>query len=457
MKDDSPKKYQKNSEFLSSHNGFSLIETLVAIGVLGIFFAAISFILHQVLINIGESRVRTTALSLAQTKMETVRNLPYNQVGTDGGIPNGPLLQTENVTINGLVFVVNTSIVFVDDPFDGEVPIDLINTDYKRVRVEITWGGVFPSRKPITLVTNIAPKGIESISGGGTLFIQVLNAEGQPVSNSTVTIDNTQVTPAIHIQTLTDGNGHIVLPGSPACVSCYQISITKNGYSTDKTYTISEVANPLQPLATIIDGKTTQLSFTIDAVSSAIIRSVGPGPTYGTITNVLFTLRGSKIIGHDTQDEPVYKYSFSTNTGGGSVNIPNLEWDNYTLDLTNSSHNLAGSNPIQPFPLTAGLTNYLVTFVAVPKTNNSLLLKVTNDAGELQASASAQLKSIPLNFEGTLQTSATGSADFGQVFFGGLALGDYDLKVNLPGYEETSTSINVTGIKQENVVLNTVQ
>ena len=54
--------------FDKRQSGFTLVEILTAIGVFGILFAAISIIVHNVLQTIGSSRVRTTALSIAQKK-----------------------------------------------------------------------------------------------------------------------------------------------------------------------------------------------------------------------------------------------------------------------------------------------------------------------------------------------------------------------------------------------------
>ena len=433
-----------------------MVETLVAIAVLGIFFASIASILHMILQNVGESRVRIVALALAQSKMETIRNLPYANVGTVGGIPSGPIDPSETVTINNLPFTITTSIIYIDDPFDNLAPTDSVNTDYKRVRIEITWNGVYPSRIPVSLVTNFVPKGIETISGGGTLFLSVFDSQGQSVPNATVKIDNVNVTPNIHLQTLSDAFGLVVLPGAPACLACYEISITKQNFSTDKTYTTAQVANPLHPLLSVFAGQITQDSFAIDSVSGLSITSYGGQELgYPLIANVRFTLQGSKIIGNDTNDEPVHKYSYTTNTGGGYVSIPGLEWDIYTLDFSDSYHNLAGSNPLNPIAIAPG-SNLSMSIVAVPKTNTSLLVAVKNSSGELQASASANLVSTP-SADLTKYTSASGSADFGQVFFGGLLPGFYDLKINISGYQEATASLNISGIRQETVTLNPIQ
>lgn len=438
-----------------SKTGFTLVETVVAIGVLGVFFVAIALILAQVLQNVGDARIRATALALAQQKMELIRNLPYAQVGTVGGIPQGALLPTEIVSINSQQFTVTTSVVYIDDPYDGVAPVDAVNTDYKRARVVITWSGVYPSRVPVTFVTNIVPKGLESLVGGGTLLIQVFNASGLPISNADIKIDNVNVTPQIHLQTLTSSDGTVILPGAPACVTCYQITVTKTGYSSDKTYTVSEVANPIQPLATVIEGNLSQISFAIDQLTSLNLTSYGSQELgYPLAGNVSFTLRGSKIIGYTTSDEPVYKYQFSTLTNGvGQLNISGMEWDSYTFDFSNSSHDLAGSNPLLPISLSPSIP-LSVSFVAVPKTPASILIAVKNASQQLQASSSVEIRRDSPLFIATKSAGATDAADFGQVFFNSLSPDIYNLTVTAPGYQESTSTSSLINSHQETIILN---
>src|SRR5690606_13925038 len=104
---------------------------------------------------ISFNRARISAKHLAQEKMELIRNLPYDEIGTQGGIPSGSLLQNESIQQNGLNFNVKTDIIYIDDPFDDTSPDDLLPTDYKRVRVDVSWGGITPSRNPIVFVTDV--------------------------------------------------------------------------------------------------------------------------------------------------------------------------------------------------------------------------------------------------------------------------------------------------------------
>ncbi len=431
-----------------TQKGFTLLETIIALGLLGIFIASVIGIFQLVLQNIGASQVRAKALALAQDRMERIRNLSYTSLGTVGGIPNGNILANEQVSENGAIFIVTTSIQYIDDPYDSVAPVDLLPSDYKRVRIEVTWSGLFPSTYPVTLVTNVAPKGIESNAGGGTLIVQILDAQGAPISGATVTIKNTVVTPNNNIPTLSDGQGLVSFPGAPACVTCYEITTTKYGYSTDKTYSTTEVTNPSQPFATIIAGQLTQLTLAIDKLSALSFNSYNtsnqPYPGVG------FVFRGSKTIGYDALDNPVYKYVKNYFIQAGQV--ASLEWDTYTLDYSTSQHTLVASNPLIPItvlPNTVGTIN----LIHIPKISASLLVVVQNAQKQLQYNAVATLSSALLGFTDTKVTPATSSASYGQVFFSPLAQGVYDLAVSLDGYQLATSSVTVTTNQRENVTL----
>lgn len=437
------------------HRGFTLIETLVGVGVFTILLLAVSSIVFQILENIGSSRVRQTATLLAQEKMEVIRNLPYDDIGTIGGIPQGPILGIESVSRMGQTFTVETSIIYIDDPFDGQAPADGIPTDYKRVRVQVSWSGIYPSRQPVSIVTNLSPRGIESNPGGGTLFINVIDAQGNPVPNATVQVSNPTVNPPIQFSTLTNANGLVMLPGAPACVSCYTISVTKSGYSSDRTYTTQEVANPLNGPVTVLSGQVSQMSFSIDRVGSITITSVGSGQAgFPPVTNVIFTLRGSKIIGYDTQDDPVYKYSYQTNTGGGIVGIPNLEWDNYVIDLSSSNYTIAGSLPPLPITVLPGTANN-VSLSVENKHARSLQITVKDqNSAALLPNAVATISSSLLGITLTKQTGATGSADMGQALFNNLQAGTYAIRIgSLAGYQEATSSMTISGNHQATFML----
>jgi len=98
-----------------SCKGFTLIETLTAMGVLGIIFMAFPAVLVTTLRTNSLARSITTATTLAQDKCEELRNTSYDTLasGTDSATPGqgvtytrtwtvaaGPTATTKKVTIN---------------------------------------------------------------------------------------------------------------------------------------------------------------------------------------------------------------------------------------------------------------------------------------------------------------------------------------------------------------------
>ncbi len=438
-------------------NGFTLVETLVSLAVLGIFLTSVSGIVNMVLSTVGESQVREQALALAQEKLESIRNLPYTSVGTTTGIPTGVLPETEVTTVNEALFTTTTQVTYVDDPFDSVSPDDSIPTDYKRVRVAVSWVGVFASKNPLVLTTTITSLGNESAVVGGTLQIHVLDAQGNPVTNGSIHVIAPTLNPPVDLTLTTDINGIVTIPGTPVCASCYQISATKTGYSTDQTHGTDEVTNPIKPHATVIDQSVTQLSFLIDELSSlnvSVTRSRESG--YSPFSGVQFILRGTKTIGTDSQDNPLYKYQQNHVSGsGGLITINNLEWDTYTVSIpTNSSVDFAGSIPFSPFAISPG-TSQSLQIVTTAASANTLLGLITDNNNNPLATASAHLSSPP--YTATKSAGLEGRGDFGQMLFSNLEPTIYTLTITHPDYQETSSSIDITGDMKEKIIMLPIQ
>lgn len=403
---------------------------------------------------IGFTRARIAARHLAQEKLELIRNLPFSDVGTVGGIPVGPLVQSENIERNGLVYSVKTSIVYVDDPFDQTAPSDLLPTDYKRVRVDVSWQGQASSSKnPVVLVSDIAPKGIETSAGGGTLSILVFDANALPVAQADVHIEATEVNPPVDLDLQTSDTGYVVLPGAPACVSCYDITVTKPGYSIDRTYTTVEVANPSKPPVSIIEGELTEISFAIDKLSTLNITSVSDRDSgFNPLGTITFQLRGDKTIGTDSDDFPVYKFDKQfTTDGGGNITITNMEWDNYTIIISSGSGwDISGTNPLIPLQLLPN-TSVSWKFALSNQTPHRLLIGFTDSGQTPIASVSATLSFG--SYQETKLSGASSDPDFGQVFFFNLQEKNHDLEATASGYQDVNTKIQVSGYTQESVIL----
>lgn len=260
---------------ISKHNAFSLIEALVTIFIISIGVIGLYVVFTTGLKTLGQNKTRQTALAIAEEKIEYIRNLPYNDIGTQTGIPQGVLLSTETIIQNNISFTVETDVVYVDDPFDGTIdsdPPDNLFTDYKNVRISVSWPNAIPT-SGITLISTVTPKGLETATEGGTLLIVVSNASGEAVSGATVQLKST----ALGISEIytTDSRGEVLLPGAPAGDEVYDVIVTKTGYSSSQTYQRTiENPNPTRPPLTVRDGQKTTASFKIDLVSSLVINTV---------------------------------------------------------------------------------------------------------------------------------------------------------------------------------------
>src|SRR3990172_13267808 len=111
--------------------GQVFIEVIIAISliaVLGLTVFRLTSLSSQL---IGYTRSRVTARHLGTEKFEAIRNLAYQDICTQSIIPPGPLAQTENIEKNGINYVIKTSVIYIDDPYDELVPVDPDPADFK--------------------------------------------------------------------------------------------------------------------------------------------------------------------------------------------------------------------------------------------------------------------------------------------------------------------------------------
>jgi len=253
---------------------FTLVDVLVGTALALIVFLGIFGAYQLALQVVGQSKARIIATALANQKIEMARNLPYDDVGTVGGIPPGVIAETEDIARNNIAYTVKTTVVYIDDSFDGLAPIDALASDYKRLKVKVFWQGRFSGE--VNLITDIAPKGVESEAGGGTLQITVFDSQGLGISQADIHLVNVEVLPAIDAWYQTDVYGDLVLVGAPESVESYQITASKTNYNIDRTYGAEELANPLKPHVSVYEGQLTEISFSIDKLSFFSTQTLSP-------------------------------------------------------------------------------------------------------------------------------------------------------------------------------------
>lgn len=363
-------------------SGFTLIEVVITIAVFLIVVAAVYDGYVSLLKIISSTRVKTTAIALANEQLEIIHNLPYESVGLVGGVPVGILPRFATSTRNGVDFSVRLSIEDIDDSFDGVIggsPNDLAPNDYKRVAVEITCLSC-SNFQPFTATTFIAPKNLENNSGNGALFVYVIDANGQPVPEADVTVVLASTTKTVNIAEKTNNSGVFQLVNTYPANLAYKITASKTGYSSAKTYTVGEdgIENPVQPDATVVAGQVSQVTLAIDRLASVNIKTMNK--TCQAIGNVPITWQGTKILGTDPD---ILKIDETITTGSsGLKSLNDAEWDTYTLVPNLSGYVLAGSLPLQSLTVAPGSSND-VTMILVPSNPYGLLVSVKDAASSL--------------------------------------------------------------------------
>ncbi len=382
------------------------MEVVVSIAIISILAGVVFGIYNLIISQIATYRDKTTVSYLASQYMEIARNLPYSKVGTMQGNPNGDLPDLPNALIlnfGGNDYQVYYSVSYVDDPSDGTILLgtDPAPTDYKQIKLYIT---NTKTNIVSNFLTNISPKGLEGMLAGGALNILIMDSVGQAVQGATIHITNAQTNPTFDITRTSDANGNWIEVGLPESVNNYHIEISKNGYSTDKTYAITEQnPNPIKPDSTILLGQVTQISFSIDVSSNLTFSTLNE--TCQAISSLGLGVKGEKIIGTDPN---VLKFDNTYNSNeSGQIPLLGIEWDTYVPTVTSSSHMIYGSFPIQQVSLLPN-TSQNFTLILGPKTTNSFLAIVKDSStGNAVQDVSVNLQSPSLGYNSTKTTGGS--------------------------------------------------
>ena len=348
--------------------GFSLIEILIVIFV-GAFIAL--GIVSAIIVGYQGARtasLKIQARSIATEKFEELKNMPYDSLATQSGtiLPQGNIPDNQDVVKNGTTFVVNTTISYVDDPFDGDFegtivgkPQDPFPYDYKRMEVKITEKG--KTNLLAKLSSDVSAKAAETSSNTGILSIKVIDSQTAPVPLASVQIDNTNVNPQVHITTSTDTNGKVFIPLLPPDEN-YEVIASLPGYSTERTYpSTPQDPNPVLPNPTILVQQVASLILTIDKVSTLDISAID-NVTGAPQSLVPLTIRGDKLIYYDPN---VYKYTTDQITDAlGKVILQSIEADSYNITAS-GGYFISSTTPAQNIivasdtiaPVTVRVTN----------------------------------------------------------------------------------------------------
>lgn len=436
----------------SMSKGFGLLEVVITTFVVGVVAVGVFSLIALTLKTSADGQRRIIATALANETMETIRNLPYDNVGTVGGVPSGPIAQSQQATRNGSEYTVATDIRYVDDSYDGTAegtPPDALNTDYKQARVEVSWQSNVSAR-PVLLITQITPKGIEGGNSLGTLVFQALNAAGAGVAGATVHLVNSQVSPSVDLTTNTNNDGKVTIPGLLASSGAYQLTISKAGYTTEETYTPTGVFTPDTDHShlTSLAGQITNKTFSIDAVASLVVQTVD-ALTSAPIGDIAYRITGTKKIGTDENAQPVYVLDANDTTdSSGSHEYQSMVWDSYAIliDGNATGYDIEDTSLPLPLVINPGAEETVVMKLAA---HTPLSLHVTVLSSSYEPIENASVHVTRSGYDETKQTSING-----QAFFPGMPdNAEYTIEVDAPQYQQSTQQATVDGTVRTQITL----
>lgn len=360
---------------LKNKKAFSLIEAVIAIAIFVLFVVGIYGGIQMVFRIVYQSRVRIVETALLNEEMEVVRNMSFYDVGIINGSPSGLLESTATTTRNGMNFTITRTIRNIDDSYDGTIdgiPQDTAPADYKLVDISVRCSNC-QQTSSLSMQSYVAPKFLEGDPTHGALFIEVFDANADPVQGATVHIVSTSTDPTYDFYDTTDNDGMLRIVDLAGGIGQYSITVTKDGYTSDATmYPTEAVENPTKPPASVVAQDVTEISFSIDRSSQFDISTINS--LCSSVGSVPFNIRGTKLLG--TEPDVYVVDNVYTTDASGNYTLANIKWDSYGFSVL--GYDLIGSIPDLPFSLNPNVVQPIQLVVGVD-TAYSILAIVTDN------------------------------------------------------------------------------
>ncbi|MDI6603219.1 MAG: right-handed parallel beta-helix repeat-containing protein [Patescibacteria group bacterium] len=178
-----------------------------------------------------------------------------------------------------------------------------------------------------------------------------------------------------------------------------------------------------------------------------------PEPFGTAIPNTNFRLRGDKMVGKTTKENPIYKYSKAHQTNGsGFVKISDLEWDRYYFsDFSAAGQKLDLIISYPSLPPIYLEPNTTTTVKVGLRAENTLLVKVV-DATTTDPIRLAGIRVYDTGYDQTQIADETG-----QVYFIPLSKGWYNIEAGATGYASSTASVKVDGHTEKTIKLQRIE
>jgi hypothetical protein len=468
-------KLASRSANLGSQRGFSLTEVLVAGVVLVIGLIAISQFFASAMARVVDSDMRSVLHQVATQELESIRGLPYDEVGTTTGHPQGALAEDEYRQVGNTTVLIHRDVIYwSDDAYEGPFPL----ANYRRVAVTVSAvtleGSVYVEREgidPVELVSNVAGG-----AGGATLLVHVVNMAGDPVSEAKITVENTHLNPDVNIDASaikTNDQGQLFIPGLvPDSSGYYFVEATKFGYSSDSWSDGPLVDSSLQEITLTID-KTSRMTIRVvdgagDPVIGAQLSVTGPQSFTRSATIDASTAAGWTLsdLRFSTSDDP---YVVTLLAGADYVSeareivlLPDTTQEVvFTVNIPEPTTTSTEAPTTTTDPLVTTTTDPLVTTTTSTSTTSTSSTTSTTVKGSLHVTVwgwvwkggSYQWKPFK-NASVSIGGSPVWTNDKGEAFFDNLVVpATYTLVVKANHHEDYVEDITITGAATKTVNL----
>lgn len=447
--------------------GFTFIEAMTVLFVFSLITLAFYSLISSGTRFIQDSKNRLGALAAVNEKMEIVRNLQYDDIGTVGGEIEGNIPQDETVVENARQYNVRTLVEYVDDSFDGTGYSDTVwFEDYKRVTITVSWNGINGGQEEVKLVSRFVPPGLEVAHlGDGILSVNIFSDQpgGTGISGSTVHVFNSET--GLDTQKQTDASGNAMFMGSNVTDSIqkYEITVTKSEYETVNTMPPypDTPYNPTDAHASVVTGSINVTNIVQNKLAELEASTIDYLDQ--PVGNIDFHLVGGRKIGTEAalppDDDPIYNLDgdYQTNASGekdfGSVSPGQYQFNlsssvtGYEFIKTDpdcSYENIDGKE-VYSFSLSSDQSLDFKVKLAEEDATSLLVEAVRmNDDDTYSSVAGAVVKlSDDSGYDVTQTTGANG-----RVFFpttsDAFEPGTYDLKITAEGFQENNSQVTVS-------------
>jgi type II secretory pathway pseudopilin PulG len=411
--------------FAKRQAGFTLMETVMAIGLIVLAFTSILPLYYSLTSYLVNNRFKAEANAIAARDIERIRTVPYESVGIVSGNPGG-IFQAEKYesTPQGGSYRISTRIQWVDDPLDGTAALgtDPMPNDYKVATVNVYKSGATTAIARLT--TNIARESEEQPITGGNIMVKVYLSDGStPVED--VRIDMT-TGPSAPQANYTDASGQTLFAQITPSVTTgdYSLRATKSGY-------VVRIDQDIQN-TTVAFGQTRTVIFLMDVPGSMVVRLLSQSGSVITKPSTLI------LSGADFGD-------ITFNAESGYFSFPQLLPGNY--ELTGSATGYQAAASVVVTISRNVLTSQDITLQALPSGtlhletfDNETGLRLHNCSVKITNQANGQITNTGTDADGKLTVD--------------LEVSTYTIDVTHSGYQPYTDSAVITLGATTNLIAN---